>query len=142
MKKLGIVLIILVVLSVLYGQRESIISLFENQEEAVIRNEVISADVDTSKAKDAALRKEIAGFYDVVYYNADQGGQETYTLYENGACTWAYMGDYKKGWYRITESGLLDIQITGNAGTIHEAFVKNEYGRWSKGNAYLKRRGN
>ena len=136
--KLRKVLIILVVVC-LISQRENIVAFFDNGEESVINDTVINADLDTSKAKDAALRKELSGYYNVVYYDADQGGQETYTLYDNGACTWTYMGSYKKGWYRITESGILDIQITGNSGIVTEAFKKNEYGRWSKGNAYLSK---
>jgi hypothetical protein len=142
MKKLRNVLIILVVLSVLYGQRKNIMPLFDNQEEAVIRNEVINTSIDTSKVKDAALRKELAGYYNVVYYNADQGGQETYTLHFNGACTWAYMGNYKKGYYTITKDSILTMTLRGNTGLIVETFERNEYGRWAKGNAYLSKVGN
>jgi hypothetical protein len=137
--KLRNVLIIIVVLSVLYGQRENIIAFFDNGEKSVINDTVINAGVDTSKAKDAAFRKEIAGFYDVVYYNSDQGGQENYTLYDNGACTWMYMGSYKKGYYTITKDNILTMTLQGNTELIVETFGRNEYGRWSKGNAYLSR---
>jgi hypothetical protein len=139
MKKLRNVLIILVVLSILYGQRENIISLFDNKEEVVFKNEVINTGIDTSKVKDAALRKELAGYYKVIYYNADQGGQETYTLHFNGACTWAYMGNYKKGYYTIIKGSILTMTLRGNTGLIVETFERDKYGRWSKGNAYLSK---
>lgn len=139
--KLRKVLIILVVVC-LISQRENIIAFFDNEEESVISDTVINAGVDTSKAKDAELRKELAGYYNVVYYNADQGRQETYTLYENGACTWTYMGSYKKGYYTITKGNILTMTLQGNTGLIVETFGRNEYGRWSKGNAYLSKVGN
>ena len=139
--KLRKVLIILAVVC-LISQRENIVAFFNNEEEAVIRNEVINTSIDTSKAKDAALRKELAGYYNVVYYDADQGGQETYTLYDNGACAWAYMGSYKKGYYTITKDNILTITLQGNTGLVYETFGRNEYGRWAKGNAYLSKVGN
>jgi len=138
MKKLRKVLIILVVVY-LISQRENIVAFFNDGEEYVINDTVISADVDTSKAKDAALRKELAGYYNVVYYDADQGGQETYTLYDNGACAWAYMGSYKKGYYTVTKGDILTMTLQGNTELITETFGRNEYGRWTKGNAYLSK---
>jgi hypothetical protein len=49
------------------------------------------------------------------------------------------MGSYKSGNYRVTKDGILTITVQGNSGLITEVFARNDYGRWSKGNAYLSK---
>jgi hypothetical protein len=139
MKKLRNVLIILVVLSILYGQREIIIPLFENEEEYVIKDEVINTSDDTSKAKDVATWKELEGNYRVVYYDEPESTDEFYNLDRDGSCAWSFMGSYKSGNYRVTKDGVLTITVQGNSGLITEVFARNEFGRWSKGNGYLSK---
>jgi hypothetical protein len=107
MKKLRTVLIILVVLSILFGQRENIIALFENEEEYVIKDEVINTSVDTSKAQDLAMWKELEGNYRVVYYDEPASTDEFYNLDKDGSCAWSFMGSYKSGNYRVTKDGIL-----------------------------------
>jgi hypothetical protein len=107
MKKLLTVLIILVVLSILFGQRENIIALFENEEEYVIKDEVINTSVDTSKAQDLAMWKELEGNYRVVYYDEPASTDEFYNLDKDGSCAWSFMGSYKSGNYRVTKDGIL-----------------------------------
>lgn len=137
--KLRIVLVILVVLSILYGQRENIIALFENEDEYIIKDEVINSSLDTSKAQDIATWKELEGYYRVVYYDEPASTDEFYNLDKDGSCAWAFMGSYKSGNYRVTKDGVLTITVQGNSGLITEVFARNEYGRWSKGNAYLSK---
>lgn len=139
MKKLRNALIILVVLSILLGQRENIIALFENEEEYVIKDEVINTIVYTSKTQDVATWKELEGNYRVVYYDEPASTDEFYNLDKDGSCAWSFMGSYKSGNYRVTKDGVLTITVQGNSGLITEVFARNEYGRWSKGNAYLSK---
>jgi hypothetical protein len=104
-----------------------------NEEEETLPNKVIGASDENIEAW-----KEIQGRYAVVYLDGSSV-DEFYTLNEDGTCSWTFMGSYKTGNYRKNESGILIISVEGNTGIVEEFYKEDEYGRWSKGSAYLKR---
>jgi hypothetical protein len=104
-----------------------------NEEEETLPNKVIGASDENIEAW-----KEIQGRYAVVYLDGSSV-DEFYTLNEDGTCSWTFMGSYKTGNYRKNESGILIISVEGNTGMVEEFYKEDEYGRWSKGSAYLKR---
>jgi hypothetical protein len=103
------------------------------EEEETLPNKVIGASDENIQAW-----KEIQGRYAVVYLDGSSV-DEFYTLNEDGTCSWSFMGSYKSGNYRKNESGILIISVEGNTGIVEEFYKEDEYGRWSKGSAYLKR---
>jgi hypothetical protein len=137
--KLRNLLIILVAVAVIYGQRGYLLNLFGFEQESVITDEIINAAVDTSKTNDTKIWNEYAGNYRVVYYDEPASTDEFYNLDKDGSCAWSFMGSYKSGNYRVTKDGILTITVQGNSGLITEVFARNDYGRWSKGNAYLSK---
>lgn len=106
---------------------------YEYEEEEALQNKVIGASDENIQAW-----KEIRGRYAVVYLDGSSV-DEFYTLNEDGTCSWSFMGSYKSGNYRKNESGVLIISVEGNTGIVEEFYKEDEYGRWSKGSAYLKR---
>jgi hypothetical protein len=122
-----IVIIAVVALLAIYVTQQN------NEEEETLPNKVIGASDENIQAW-----KEIRGRYAVVYLDGSSV-DEFYTLNEDGTCSWNFMGSYKTGNYRKNESGILIISVEGNTGIIEEFFKEDEYGRWSKGSAYLKR---
>jgi hypothetical protein len=122
-----IVIIAVVALLAIYVTQQN------NEEEETLPNKVIGASDENIQAW-----KEIQGRYAVVYLDGSSV-DEFYTLNEDGTCSWTFMGSYKAGNFRKNESGILIISVEGNTGIVEEFYKEDEYGRWSKGNAYLKR---
>jgi hypothetical protein len=122
-----IVIIAVVALLAVYVTQQN------NEEEETLPNQVIGASDENIEAW-----KEIQGRYAVVYLDGSSV-DEFYTLNEDGTCSWTFMGSYKTGNYRKNESGILIISVEGNTGIVEEFYKEDEYGRWSKGSAYLKR---
>jgi hypothetical protein len=122
-----IVIIAVVALLAVYVTQQN------NEEEETLPNKVIGASDENVETW-----KEIRGRYAVVYLDGSSV-DEFYTLNEDGTCSWTFMGSYKTGNYRKNESGILIISVEGNTGIVEEFYKEDEYGRWSKGSAYLKR---
>ena len=126
MKTRIVIIAVLAILAVYVTQQN-------NEEEETLPNKVIGASDENIEAW-----KEIQGRYAVVYLDGSSV-DEFYTLNEDGTCSWTFMGSYKTGNYRKNESGILIISVEGNTGIFEEFYKEDEYGRWSKGSAYLKR---
>jgi hypothetical protein len=126
MKTRIVIIAVLAILAVYVTQQN-------NEEEETLPNKVIGASDENIEAW-----KEIQGRYAVVYLDGSSV-DEFYTLNEDGTCSWTFMGSYKTGNYRKNESGILIISVKGNTGIVEEFYKEDEYGRWSKGSAYLKR---